>query len=104
MSVSWRGLSQWNYVGERERLVVVPHAAQLPVAASIISPLIKSVVRKERSGSHRVVADHTRSGRATSLAHASSFTERLAGLGRETALRWRGRPLVGLGQRSRLGQ
>src|SRR5262245_13727340 len=63
---------QWNYVGERERFVVVPPAAQLRVAASIISPLIKSVIRKERSGSHRVVgADHTRLGRATSLAHAA---------------------------------
>src|SRR5262245_47330101 len=50
---------QWNCVGERERLVVVPPAAQLRVAASIISPLIKSVISKERSGSHRVVrADH----------------------------------------------
>src|SRR5215831_3095223 len=50
---------QWNYLGERERLVVVPPATQLRVAASIISPLIKSVIRKERSGSHRVVgADH----------------------------------------------
>src|SRR5262245_15340946 len=63
---------EWNHAGERERLVVVPRAAQVRVTPSIISPHIKSLPFEERNRSRSVVgADHIRSDRDASLARAA---------------------------------